>query len=489
MAKSLLDQFLELTPEQQADAIAKLDDRTAREMANRAWWFTARPEQLPPSGDWGIWLIQAGRGFGKTRTGAEWLAQQVLDNPAAPDGTPSEWIIIGETLTDTRKVNVEGPSGFIRALARHENIEGDHFVYNKSTYVITFKTGQRIHILGADDADAGRGYNVMGIWADEIVKWPKAYETWVEGLSLALRIGKNPKAVVTTTPKANRLLIDWSKRTDGRIITTRGSMYDNIANLSPDAVAGFRAQYEGTRIGRQELYGELLTDIDGALWTGSNIEAARVTETPDLRRVVVAIDPSGGSSAGSDEQGIVVAGEGVDGQYYVLADRTTKLSPLGWAGVAIDAYREYQADRIVAEKNFGGEMVESTIRQVDANVPVRMVTASRGKTQRAEPIAAMYEQGKVHHVGVFTKLEEQMTTWTQTSGVSPDRVDALVWALTDLAFGASAGAWIDFMNKQSQPDTTEAAHEIELEVLSPEEARNAAFTKANTRKTGSNPWA
>lgn len=449
MAKSLYEHYLDLTPEERADYLARTPDEVVEGMARREWWFLARPEQREPEGDWQVWLILAGRGFGKTRACSEWLAEQVLSNPHAPDGTPTEWAIIAETFGDTRNVCVEGPSGILRAFEHRGLAKGKDYSYNRSAWQIVLAGGQRIHMLGADNPDAGRGFNLAGIWADEIAKWRYPYETWFEGIAPALRIGKNPRAVVATTPKPTKLLIDWTKRSDGSVYVTRGSTFDNAANLSAAALTEIRARYEGTRLGRQEIYGEVLEDIEGALWSLSMIEAARVDEPPALRRVVVAVDPSGGSSSESDEQGIVVAGEGVDGQYYVLADRTVRLSPAGWAQAAIAAFREYGADRIVAERNFGGDMVESTIRQVDPNVPIRMVNASRGKQQRAEPIAALYEQGRVHHVGVYEEMEEQMVSWTPNASNSPDRMDALVWALTELASGGSASAWINYMSNQT----------------------------------------
>jgi predicted phage terminase large subunit-like protein len=221
-------------------------------------------------------------------------------------------------------------------------------------------------------------------------------------------------------------------------IITRGSTYDNLSNLAPVFREQVLASYEGTRIGRQELMGELLEDIEGAMWSNSMLEAALVDSVPDMQRIVVAIDPSGGDAEGNDEQGIVVAGHGVDGLYYVLDDRSCKLTPQGWASRAVAAYHEYSADKLLAEKNFGGDMVAAIIKQVDDKVSFKMVTASRGKMQRAEPIAALYEQGKVKHVKGLEQLEAQMTNWTPADGSSPDRMDAMVWALTELALGRKA---------------------------------------------------
>jgi phage terminase large subunit-like protein len=379
--------------------------------------------------------LLAGRGFGKTRTAAEWLAWQAITQ----SGT--RWAVVAPTYGDTRDTCIEGESGLLNILNDYGVVEN----YNRSIGEIVLTNRSRVKAFSADQPDRLRGPQHHGAWCDELAAWRQP-DTWNQ-LQFGLRLGNAPKTLVTTTPKAMQLVRDLSKRDDGSVHIVRGSTFDNAANLAASALRELKARYEGTRLGRQELMGELLEDVEGALWTGSMIEEARVDKAPELRRVVVAIDPSGGSASSNDEQGIVVAGEGVNGEYYVLADRSVKLSPAGWARVAIDAYREFDADRIVAEKNFGGEMVESTIRQIEYNVPVRMVSASRGKAQRAEPIAALYEQGRVHHVGVFPQLEEQMATWTPTAGVSPDRMDALVWALTELASGVSASAWSAYMRE------------------------------------------
>jgi phage terminase large subunit-like protein len=259
-------------------------------------------------------------------------------------------------------------------------------------------------------------------------------DTAWNNLMLGLRLGKAPKVIVTTTPKPNRLTKTIMAR--NTTVLTRGSTYDNLDNLAPVFRTQVLASYEGTRIGRQELLGELLEDVEGAMWTNALLEEALYLEPlPDMRRIVVAIDPSGGDAEGNDEQGIVVAGLGVDGYYYVLADRSCKLSPQGWASRAVSAYYEFNADKIVAEKNYGGDMVEAIVRQIDRQVAFKMVSASRGKVQRAEPIAALYEQGKVRHVAGLQDLETQMVNWTPEDGTSPDRMDAMVWALTELSQG------------------------------------------------------
>lgn len=440
MALSLFDELAALPFDQAQEVINALPQDKAEEMKFLPWWFIGRPEQQEPEGNWGVWLILSGRGWGKTRTGAEWLIDKVLANPKAPDGAPTEWAIIGETFSDTRVMCVEGPSGILRVLQRKGLTNLVDFTYNRSSWQVNFKEGQKIHMFGADNPDAGRGFNLSGVWADEIAKWKYPYETWHEGIAPALRIGKHPKAVVTTTPKPIRVLREWVGRTDGSVYTTRGSTFDNAANLSTAALTELQARYAGTRTGRQELYGELLEDVEGALWHRQMIEDSRVEPNfvPNLIRVVVAIDPAVTSGEESDETGIVIAGAATDGSFYVLSDNSMRGTPDAWARRAIEQYHQWKADRIIAEANNGGDMIIQLIRTIDGLVPVKKVTATRGKRVRAEPISALYEQGRVHHVGAFPELEDQMVTWTPDVAKSPDRMDALVWALTELNEGSIA---------------------------------------------------
>ena len=433
MGISLQEYLASLSFEEQEKVVSNLDEPKRIEILKRPWWFIGRPEQQEPSGGWVVWLILAGRGWGKTRTGAEWIIEQVLNNPTAPDGAPTEWAIIAETFSDTRVMCVEGPSGILRVLHNRGLVNERDFEYNRSSWQVRLSGGQRIHMFGADNPDAGRGFNLSGVWADEIAKWRYPFETWHEGIAPALRIGKMPRAVITTTPKPIRVLREWVGRTDGSVYTTRGSTFDNATNLSQAALIELEARYKGTRTGRQELYGELLDDIEGALWNRKMIDDMRVAKAPALMRIVVAIDPAVTSGEGSDETGIIVAGMTNDNKFYVLADYSTRTTPDSWARVAINAYKEFSADRIVAEVNNGGDMVSILLRTVDPTIPVKKVTATRGKRVRAEPISALYEQGKVFHVGEFVRLEEQMITWTPNMRNSPDRIDALVWALTDLS--------------------------------------------------------
>ena len=450
MGKSLAKQVANLAPAERDKWLNSLDAKTLDELAQKPWWFIGRPEQQEPAGDWSVWLILAGRGWGKTRTGSEWLLDQVLGEPKSPDGTPTEWAIIAETFGDTRVMCVEGPSGILRVMERRGMKLDEDFFYNKSSWQIRFKDGQKIHMFGADNPDAGRGYNLAGVWADEICKWRYSYETWNEGIAPALRIGKRPRAVITTTPKPNRILKEWVARTDGSVHATRGSTFDNADNLSKTALHELKTRYDGTRIGRQEIYGEILDDVEGALWNYPMIEPYRRTELPEMVRIVVAIDPAMTSGEDADETGIVVVGKGVDGRGYVLADRSCRDTPLGWANRAIQAYEEFKADRIVAEVNQGGQMVEQTIRTANPRVAYKGINAKVGKRLRAEPIAALYEQGKVSHVGVFTELETQMIEWIPDSGYSPDRLDALVHGLAELGF--AFGSSVDRFLAEMAPD-------------------------------------
>lgn len=389
--------------------------------AVRPWTITARPDQLAPSGDWNIWLLLAGRGWGKTRTGAEWINEQISLHPG------TEWGVVAQTFGHARDVCIEGPSGLLATA-----LPGEIVRHVRSLGEIYYANGAKVHACGAEDPDRLRGYNLSGAWADELAAWQHE-STWWEGLVPAVRDRRGPcRLVVTTTPKPKPLIRSLLARTDSSVVAVRGSTFDNADNLSSAALAELHARYDGTRLGRQELGGELLDDVEGALWTLALIEASRISETPECDRVVVAIDPAGGSGEQNDETGIVCCAKAGD-QFYVLADRSCRASPQSWAERALAAFDEYGADRMVAETNYGGQMVEHTIRSVRPLCPIHVVTASRGKRQRAEPISALYEQGRVHHVGSFDRLEDQMTTWVPDSGRSPDRMDALVWALTDLA--------------------------------------------------------
>lgn len=441
------------------------------------WRDLARPEQLPPDGAWLVWIYAAGRGAGKTRAAAEWANEQAEQHPGC------RIALIGRTPADVRDVMIEGDSGILAVAGENRP------VYQSTKRRLTWPNGSVAHTYSAEVPSQLRGPQHHYAWCDEAASWTDApkgdvLDTAWNNLMLGLRLGRSPRCVVTTTPKPNAL----TRTILGRptTVVTRGTTYDNLANLAPSFRDEVLAIYEGTRIGRQELLGELLDDVEGALWTIALIDETRVSVAPEMRRIVVAVDPSGGSGPNNDEQGIIVAGLGVDGALYVLADRSCSLSPHGWASRAVAAYREFNADRIVAERNYGGDMVESTIRQVDADAPVKVITASRGKVQRAEPVAALYEQGRVHHVGALPKLEDQLATWTPHDGTSPDRLDALVFAVTELTDDFNAQAWIEYMRRKSGEPAVEqepppAAVEPEPEPEPPPVPANAVDARRLAR--------
>ncbi len=388
------------------------------ERATPSWAALARPEQLPPPGEWRTWLILAGRGWGKTRTGAETIAGW------AQAGTARRIAVVAQTLADVRDLSM-------RVLRRAAGAEVE---YTESRhYQLRWPNGAEAWGFSAEDPDALRGYEFDTAWCDELAAWryPGAYDQ----LQFGLRVG-SARQIVTTTPRPVplvRLLL-----ADPSTVVTHGRTLDNAANLDPATMRYYLARYAGTRLGRQELDAELLGDVPGALWSRDALDALRVTAAPELVRIVVALDPAVTSDEDADETGIVVAGKGSDGQGYLLADLSGRFSPDGWARRAVEAYRSFGADRIVAEANNGGEMVEATLRTVDPSVPYRAVHASRGKRTRAEPVAALYEQGRVHHVGAYPALEDQLcAALPEGSGGPDDRLDALVWAFTELGLAGS----------------------------------------------------
>ncbi len=439
---ALLDELALLPAGEDA---AVLDAATDEELGRLLYGWEgvrARPNQLPPPGDWRVWLLLAGRGFGKSRTGAEWVRAET------EAGRRWQWAFVGATAADVRDVMVEGDSGILRISPPWFRPE-----YEPSKRRLTWPNGAVATLFSGDEPDQLRGPNRDGAWADELAKWSRAREAW-DNLELVLRAGSDPRCVVTTTPKP--LAVVREMLADPQTVVTRGSTYDNAANLAPSFLRRILSKYEGTRLGRQELHAELLDDVPGALWNRAQLDELRVQAAPELVRVVVAVDPATTSGEQSDETGIVVAGKGVDGHGYVLADLTCRLSPDGWARRAVNGYHAHRANRLVAEVNNGGEMVELTVRTVDRSVAYKAIHASRGKRVRAEPVAALYEQRKVHHTGTLTDLEDQCCNYTPDGyDGSPDRVDALVYALTELllepqdepigamTFGGASGGWFN----------------------------------------------
>lgn len=408
--------------------------RLASVRGTDAWARDRRPSQVPPPGSWRTWLLMAGRGFGKTRTGAEWVREEVMT------GRMRRVALVAPTAADVRDVMVEGESGLLAVCDRY----AFRPLYEPSKRRLTFPNGARATTFSADEPDRLRGPQHDGAWSDELAAWRRP-EAW-DNLQFGLRLGENPRQVATTTPKPVKHV--RAIAADPQTVVTRGHTDENLANLAP-AYRQIIEKYRGTRLGRQELAGELLDDVVGALWSQDMIERSRLPAdavqrgmVPHFTRVVVGIDPQTGyagdeGDGGGSETGIVVAGKDALGTGYVLADISANYTPNEWATKAVEAYRVFRADRHVAEANQGGKMVEHTIRTVDPTAPVTLVHASRGKIARAEPVAALYEQGRMHHVGIFPALEDQMTSYVpDTVAKSPDRMDAMVWAVTDLLLGA-----------------------------------------------------
>jgi phage terminase large subunit-like protein len=368
----------------------------------------------------------AGRGFGKSRCGAEWVRQMAHDHPGC------RIALVAETAADARRVMVEGESGILA-------ISPPDFMpdYSPANRMLTWPNGSTAYTYNATQPDQLRGPQHHFAWSDEVAKWERMQDSW-DQLQFGLRLGTNPKQVVTTTPRPLSLIRKLVA--DPNVFVTYGSTEDNKDNLAEPFLRTIYDKYGGTRLGRQELNGEILEDIPGALWSRDSIDRNRRREVPsELLRIIVAVDPSISSEEGSDETGIVCVGIARDedgyNRGYVLADRSLRGSPDEWAKQAVALYREFEADRIVAEKNQGGEMVESVLRAVDRTIPVSLVHATRGKLVRAEPISALYEQNRVHHIGRFDQLEDQMCTFSadfDRKDGSPDRMDALVWGLAFL---------------------------------------------------------
>jgi phage terminase large subunit-like protein len=394
------------------------------------WPLWARAAQLPPPGDWQVWLILAGRGFGKTRAGAEWVRDIAARDPAA------RIALVGASLGEVRSVMVEGESGLL-ALGLPEQRPQ----FEPSLRRLVWPGGALATLYSAGEPEALRGPQHSHAWCDEVAKWDNASDrarrAW-DNLLFGLRLGERPRVLATTTPRAVPLLKQLLASDPATLVVRRGTTEANLDHLPERFIAGIRALYGQSLLGRQELDGELVEDIEGALWTRALLEACRepAASSPSVR-TVVAVDPP--ASAGGDECGIIVAALCEDGLVRVLADASVaKASPEQWARAAANAARAWSADRVVAEANQGGSMVESVLRAADVSLPLRLVHASKGKVARAEPVAALYEAGRVRHVGTFPALEDQLCGLIvgggyQGPGHSPDRADALVWALTELA--------------------------------------------------------
>jgi phage terminase large subunit-like protein len=410
-----------------AAAIRALPDNQALALMYDWHGIWAREKQLPPEGDWRTWLINAGRGFGKTRVGSE-------EARAASERFPILHLA-GPTSSDVRDIMVEGESGIL-AVSPNWNRPR----YEPSKRRLTWPNGSRALLFSADEPDRFRGPQCYWAWCDELAAW-RYPDSW-DQLQFGLRLGTHPQCVVTTTPRPTPLIRELIA--DPTTVITRGSTFDNAANLAPAFLEKVKAKYEGTRLGRQELYAELLDDTPGALWNWAMLTPIQVPSAPALRRIVVAVDPAVTSNASSDQTGLVVVGVSgpqvgfPDGLLYVLEDASGIYTPLQWAEHAARLYKKYNADKVIAEVNNGGDLVEVNMRQVDRTISYKGVYAAKGKYTRAEPVSALYEQARVRHLPGLNDLETQMTTWSAGTGEkSPDRIDALVWGITELALTES----------------------------------------------------
>lgn len=416
------------------EVLQQLDPKKAEELRfNYRFW--ARPEQVPPeNGDWNVFLALAGRGWGKTWAGAQWCREQVKLGKR-------RIMAVAPTNADLERVMVKGESGFLAICwSGDKTYKGVHMGYpewSPTKRTLSWANGATVTFYSSEEPERLRGPQGDAAWLDEMCAWNKDRETY-DMLQFCLRLGKHPRIFITTTPKPTRLLRDILK--NPKTLTVRGSTFDNAANLASTYLEAVKTQYEGTRLGRQELYAEVLDEAAGALWNRSMLEGCEVdVEDPvafaeTLARVVVAVDPAVSANAESDMTGIVVAGMDINGVCYILEDATERLSPEGWATKAVNLFHKYHADRLVYERNQGGDLVKYTLKTVDETIPLKAVHASRGKFARAEPVAALYERGKVKHLRGLDDLETQMTTWEPLGAIgSPDRLDAMVWAVTELA--------------------------------------------------------
>lgn len=436
--------FLRHDEDRLADALPEILDETERNAVLTNWPMWARASQLPPDGDWRIWLIMAGRGFGKTRAGAEWVRMVAERDHSA------RIALVAASLHEARSVMVEGESGLIAVSPAHLRPR-----YEPSLRRIVWPGGAQAQLYSAAEAEALRGPQHSHAWCDEIAKWDdnhgQARRCW-DNLLLGMRLGDAPQIVATTTPRAVPLVRRLMTQVEpgGDVVLTRGSTLENIAHLPGRFIADVTREFGGTLLGRQELDGELIDDLPGALWTRALIERCREpAQGTALTRIIVGVDPP--ASAEGDACGIVVCGLGDDSIARVLADASVeKASPERWARAVAEAARAWSADRVVAEANQGGAMVEAVLRAANAALPLRLVHARRGKVARAEPVAALYEAGRVRHSGFFARLEDELCGLLpggtyQGPGRSPDRADACVWALTELMLGRTAEPriWID----------------------------------------------
>lgn len=421
--QSNAEKLAHLDPLERAHFLSTLSPDTARGLM-RSWrGFNARPNQIAPEGEWDVWILLAGRGFGKTRSGAEWVREQVYDNNC------KRIALVGETQKDLEEIMIEGVSGLLSVC-----MPGEIVKYTKKPVQVHFNNGAIALGYNATQPDQLRGPNFHAAWGDELAKWRYGRQTW-DQLQFGLRLGTTPQVLVTTTPRPTELVKAIVGGKEGKVVVTRGSTTDNLSNLAPRFIERITQRYGGTRLGRQELEGEILSDIPNSLWQQQRIDDNRVSDMPDMMRIVIGIDPAITDNEDSNMHGIIVAGLDEHQQGYIIEDGSITGSPNEWAERAIGLYDTHDADAIVVEINQGGDMVANTLRSIRNNIPVIEVRASRGKHIRAEPISAIYAQNRVHHCASFPDLEGQMCAMTShgyEGNDSPDRLDAMVWALTEL---------------------------------------------------------
>lgn len=482
MADSPLKLLSRLSPRAQELWLAEQPDWALRDMARGEWWYVGRPEQQAPPGNWFVWLLLSGRGFGKTRTSAEWLVDRVLTYPVDVMGFRTEWLLIAQTMSDALRQCVDGSAGIARVLERRvgpqkrnpHDATGKWKLWKSPKAFIELDTGQVIYIEGADDADVGRGYNAAGAWLDEFAKWRYPDASWAEGIMPSLRAdlpGDFPRVVVATTPKLVSQLAEWEDRTDGTVALTRGSTYDNADNLAAPVLAELHRRLHGTRLGEQELYGKLIREVQGALWQYAWIARDMVDHVPALDLRVIGVDPGG--TGERDETGLIATGRAA-GEDYVLGDWSSQVAGASAARRAWEMFLAYSGDFMAIESNMGKKWVADTFTQVyremqreklfpNGLAPIKLVHAKVGKELRAQPVATRYEQGgRIHHVrgqGLGT-LETQMITWVpeETKAKdSPDRVDALVYAELEhfarerLTVGAASAAGVQLQRTALSP--------------------------------------
>lgn len=450
MGLSIKERMALLPRGQRLEIIRSLPPTVQDEMRRNEWWYTARPEQIPPSGaEAFIYLFMAGRGAGKSRSGSEWIVEQALKHPRDRHGVPTEWLVIADTLADARTINAEGPSGLLNVLHRKKV---DHRYKQSPRPMVLFPDGAKIYLEGADDPDTGRGYNAAGALLDEIAKWIRPYETWYEGLMPSLRadlIDDHPRAFVTTTPKPINLLLEWVTRDDGSVHIITGSTFDNASNLSAPVLAELRRRYDGTALGEQELHGKLLELAGGGLFKRMDIVRNRVARLPvdvELVSTVVGMDPS--LTGDDDLTGIVVAARDANNHMWVLADHSVQAAGREACLTVWRVAASLDADLVVYEENLGkryltevltdtyNECIEEGLFPRHTTPPMRPVHAKHGKKTRAEPVALRSEQGRLHMVGEHQRLEDEMVLFDpESTRESPDRLDAMVHACLHLMAG------------------------------------------------------